>query len=150
MHHLTPAAVEMDAFQVLDKAEISAATDKAMAIAEQAGMDIYFDFNPAFGKSFNTRPHRTYHADLLQQALVRDFPGICFMAATYVRVDPKGFVYPCCVPSRKLRMGNINRASFRSIWNGRAYQKLRKSMLAGRPPKPCRTCKHLRRGMWEA
>lgn len=70
------------------------------------------------------------------------------MAATYVKIDPDGFVYPCCVGDRRLKMGNINRNSFAEIWNGRSYQKLRKSMFTGRYFRVCKSCKHLQRGFW--
>jgi radical SAM protein with 4Fe4S-binding SPASM domain len=71
------------------------------------------------------------------------------MAATYVKIDPDGLVYPCCASGGKLRLGNIKETPFPEIWNGEAYRELRDAMNTGNYPAPCRDCKHLRRGEWE-
>jgi len=47
-------------------------------------------------------------------------------------IHPDGVVTPCCIDSaRELVMGNINQSSATEIWQGDAYQQLRKQHSAG-------------------
>ncbi|MBU0754097.1 MAG: SPASM domain-containing protein [Planctomycetes bacterium] len=146
LHHSTRAAAKLDPFRTMDPGEISEIKEQAVLAAEAAGLDIHFDFDPPFVKKFNTRVFRTFYADRLNQALLQ-FPHFCHMAATYIKINSNGSVYPCCVGNRSLKMGNLNRNSFAEIWNGRPYRKLRNSMFTGKYPRICRNCKHLQRGL---
>jgi radical SAM protein with 4Fe4S-binding SPASM domain len=53
-------------------------------------------------------------------------------------VEPDGETRPCCYPSPVY--GNLFESSFEEIWNGRAAQQLRQSMIENRPPEQCRNC----------
>jgi MoaA/NifB/PqqE/SkfB family radical SAM enzyme len=66
----------------------------------------------------------------------------CHQPWTTTMIHEDGDVVPCCVTDSI--MGNLGRDSFRSIWNGPAYVKLRMDMLrhgrGGPPPRACRGC----------
>ncbi len=47
-------------------------------------------------------------------------------------------VMACCVPGTK--MGNLSEQSLEEIWNGPAYQKLRRTVNSTRPPNICNSC----------
>ncbi|MDE8348498.1 MAG: radical SAM protein [Acidocella sp.] len=49
-----------------------------------------------------------------------------------------GDIAACCVPG--LVMGNVNETSLEEIWNGPAYQELRRTVNSSTPPPSCATC----------
>ncbi len=49
-----------------------------------------------------------------------------------------GRVRPCCVMEDN--MGNLLEKTFTEIWNGKAYQSLRRRILEGEQPEQCRNC----------
>jgi MoaA/NifB/PqqE/SkfB family radical SAM enzyme len=49
-----------------------------------------------------------------------------------------GTVFPCCVMGEKL--GDMNKQSWEEIWNGSAYQNLRRTIHSWNPTSVCRTC----------
>jgi len=51
-----------------------------------------------------------------------------------------GSVSPCCNPNFRSSMGNVNENGFKAVWNGPAYQKLRRSLRSGTADPACRTC----------
>lgn len=55
-----------------------------------------------------------------------------------VSINEKGDVMPCCISDEK--MGNLMEASFEKIWNGKKYQKLRKTVNSSNPISFCRHC----------
>lgn len=67
-------------------------------------------------------------------------PAPCYLPWTSVNILENGDVLPCCVAGSSLIMGNLKRNSFREIWNGPAYQKLRKTVNSKRPHPTCATC----------
>jgi radical SAM protein with 4Fe4S-binding SPASM domain len=54
-------------------------------------------------------------------------------------ISHNGDVAPCCTPSRP-NAGNIKENSFRTIWNGKIYQELRKGIREGKPFECCKNC----------
>lgn len=62
----------------------------------------------------------------------------CMHPWTSVSVNEKGEVTPCC--NAYMVMGDLNDASFDSIWNGRKYRRLRGTVNSDKPPVNCRTC----------
>ncbi|MDX9754075.1 MAG: SPASM domain-containing protein, partial [bacterium] len=56
-------------------------------------------------------------------------------------ITPIGYVHPCCHPDahRMLDMGHLHDLSFKQIWYGRAYQRLREGH-DGVIPAPCDNC----------
>lgn len=150
IYHHTPKAVRLDAFQVLKENEITAAMNGAILAAERSGLDIHFEFDQPVSRMFNKRCFRKLFTNDLQSAISRRYPGVCFMAASYVKVEPDGNVRPCCVAGPSLNMGNLNTDSFESIWNGKAYQKFREAWFTGRYPEPCEDCKYRIEAVWQA
>lgn len=148
MHPLTPQAVEMDAFRVMEPAAIERVMNAAIRAAEEEGIDIHFAFDPPQVRNFNRRQRRRLLADEPISFIPRCFPRFCYMAATYMHVEADGSVYPCCVPHPAIYMGNLTEAPLEAVWNGPRYRRLRRAMFAGRYPAPCRSCIHLKRGRW--
>jgi radical SAM protein with 4Fe4S-binding SPASM domain len=72
--------------------------------------------------------------------LHRQFGHFCLHAATYVKVDPDGTVFPCCRAPEELKMGNVNQSSLAEIWNGPEYRELRRRMQSGDLHECCRNC----------
>jgi len=62
----------------------------------------------------------------------------CYHPWTSVSINEKGDVMPCCISDEK--MGNLMEASFEKIWNGKKYQKLRKTVNSSNPISFCRHC----------
>lgn len=62
----------------------------------------------------------------------------CFFPWDRAVITTEGDVLPCCAAPRPL--GNLNEQSFEEIWHGKAYSKLRRSLLDGTLPLMCRTC----------
>jgi radical SAM protein with 4Fe4S-binding SPASM domain len=59
-----------------------------------------------------------------------------FRSAT---VTWNGYVQACCFADRLL-MGNLRQESFKNIWNGTAYRKLRKFFMKKKVPGECHRC----------
>ena len=51
-----------------------------------------------------------------------------------------GDVLPCCVAGGDLIMGNLKRNPFEEIWNGPAYQRLRRTVNSAHPHPVCKAC----------
>lgn len=79
--------------------------------------------------------------DPLLQKMELYLPGYCHQAATRVKVETDGRLYPCCVGTNGLlEMGSLRTQSFEEIWNGKAWQDLRRGMLCHDVPLACRDC----------
>lgn len=56
-------------------------------------------------------------------------------------VDYNGDIYPCCTFYNKyFCLGNLNEVSLLEAWNGSKIKLLRKNILDGNMPMPCRNC----------
>jgi radical SAM protein with 4Fe4S-binding SPASM domain len=64
----------------------------------------------------------------------------CYLPWTSVNVLENGDVLPCCVAGGSLIMGNLKKNSFEAIWNGPAYQRLRKTVNSDKPHPDCAAC----------
>jgi radical SAM protein with 4Fe4S-binding SPASM domain len=64
----------------------------------------------------------------------------CYLPWTSVNVHENGDVLPCCVADSSLTMGSLKKNSFEEIWNGRAYQRLRRTVNSDKPPRTCAIC----------
>ena len=65
-------------------------------------------------------------------------PSSCRKPWSSVFIEPDGEVRPCCYQSPVL--GNIHTEDFEDIWNGERAQALRREMVSGDLPQPCRDC----------
>ncbi|MBN1867086.1 radical SAM protein [Candidatus Sumerlaeota bacterium] len=63
----------------------------------------------------------------------------CFLPWREVFVDVHGNVHACCFgPAESL--GNLKEKSFREIWNGEPFRRLRRTVNSPCPPEYCRIC----------
>jgi len=62
----------------------------------------------------------------------------CYHPWQSVSINERGDVMPCCATSAV--MGNLMRSTFSAIWNGRKYEKLRRTVNSPRPLIFCRDC----------
>lgn len=62
----------------------------------------------------------------------------CYQPWQRCSINELGVVRACCVHWKA--MGNLNRGSFRSIWNGRRYRRLRRTVNT-RPDRICLSCR---------
>ena len=79
----------------------------------------------------------------MMEHIKREHPHFCYMSSMYLKIEPDGRVFPCCVAPEELTMGNINESSVEEIWNGPAYRELRRRMHARDYPAACLACDHL-------
>jgi radical SAM protein with 4Fe4S-binding SPASM domain len=68
---------------------------------------------------------------------------LCGQPFSQIYIERTGVVRPCCIGSHNL--GNLMEQSVEEIWNGPAYQELRRQMLEGIVPEPCAKCVRLGR-----
>jgi len=64
----------------------------------------------------------------------------CYAPWTHSLIDFNGLVYVCCMTREQIQpLGDINKQSFKEIWEGAAYRQIRLNM---HPPglKPCQRC----------
>jgi radical SAM protein with 4Fe4S-binding SPASM domain len=62
----------------------------------------------------------------------------CYHPWTSISVNEKGDIFPCCITY--VKMGNLRHNSFTEIWNGKRYQKFRKTVNSLAPKEMCRNC----------
>lgn len=60
-------------------------------------------------------------------------------------IDPDGNATPCC-QWKGPALGNVNRDGFQDVWNGAAYQQLRRDWISGDLNEYCRNCSALMEG----
>ncbi len=60
-------------------------------------------------------------------------------------IDSSGRVTPCCwLPDGDIMtLGDLRKESFRDVWFGPAYEKLRRQHITGHPPDVCKNCQKL-------
>jgi radical SAM protein with 4Fe4S-binding SPASM domain len=64
----------------------------------------------------------------------------CYAPWTHALVTPRGRVYACCMARSERPLGDLQRASFRQIWEGATYQALRRTMCDVVPYAICHHC----------
>jgi len=84
------------------------------------------------------RPFRIDDSQEKPDARERKLAKPCYHPWRSFSINERGDVMPCCATS--VVMGNLERSSFSEIWNGRKYQKLRKTVNSSRPLVFCRDC----------
>ena len=127
--------------------EMLAIRDRALASANEHGVDLYLGLVPPFNGEVRCRPMQieskapmAAFREVYMESFQKIYPGFCGMAMNYLKVTPEGDVFPCCRAPDVLKMGRIQDASFEAIWNGPAYRKFRHRMFDGDYPEVCRTC----------
>ena len=116
-HYLTifkPEHIKISCFFL--KETTSTMFNEAIERAEKYNMQLVLP--PRFGTRENAEPCRDPWDHLL--------------------VDALGNILPCCYPNEPI--GNLNNNDFMSIWNGKEYLSLRKSLIEKKPHKRCMNC----------
>jgi len=68
-------------------------------------------------------------------------PTFCTVPWVHLAFEPDGKVIPCCMTSETgYTAGDVNTMTLEEIWNSDNMKLLRKQMLEGVQPKPCRKC----------
>lgn len=139
---LTPAYEDL---KVDFDAALRERLDAAVIAAEEAKIDLAFELPGSFQALHRFRPPqmRMHGADVLRlfhDHLFLQHPGFCPQAATYLRIDPAGNVYPCCRSGKALWMGNVLERSFDAIWNDAPFRALREELFEGQPNATCAPC----------
>ena len=139
---------DQNVFAAFSPQEIEAHLDRACQRARERGMLFHVDIDEPYRRS--VVPHepvvRGITGDVLSvmlEEIKERFPHFCWFAATYVKIEPNGKVFPCCRGPRELEMGNVNEQSLEQIWNSEKYRAFRARMHARDYPEVCRTCDHL-------
>ncbi|MEW6170008.1 MAG: radical SAM protein [Candidatus Omnitrophota bacterium] len=99
-------------------------------LIDKYGLDTY-DFPPLFS---NKSESITKDVSSLSEPICRFLWSSSF-------IELNGDVFPCCAPNRRgLLMGNVAKQTFKEIWNGQCYQKLRESFKKGDLFVSCQNC----------
>ena len=125
--------------------ELVACRDEAAAQAASSGIALKFEMPPPLGMDSPGAPPalRLIYPELIYRLhgeILRQNGHFCHQAASYMKVDTDGTVYPCCRAPAELRMGNAHEQSLGEIWNGPKYRDLRRRFHSGDLPAPCRGC----------
>lgn len=125
--------------------EICSILDKAGERAMERKVIFWVDGQAPYRRQFSpVAPFmRGVTADVqnrLSEYIREEFPQMCYMAATYMKIEPDGDVFPCCRGPKDLKMGNFNESTIEEIWNGPAYRELRRRMMDKDYPDVCKTC----------
>lgn len=105
--------------------------EEAASVAEQSGIKLRLPkpFHINKMNEFNERPHNTTGTGSFKK---------CYHPWTSISVNEKGDVFPCCITY--VKMGNLRHNSFAEIWNGKRYQRFRKTVNSLAPKEMCRNC----------
>ena len=141
----TPACADLQVLAHLREAELRSCLDQAFATAAEENVDLAVLLPEPFGRVQQVRETtlRMNGPDILSLfhgRLFAQYPSFCSQAATYLRIDPRGNVYPCCRSGRELLMGNLRTERFEDLWNGPSYQRLRSEHHTGELQEVCARC----------
>ena len=135
-----PELKEWDAFGNVPDEEIGAQVERAIEAARRCKINLHVGLGKPRVYQFGRKGFKIFKLDYLPEETIRRYPRICYQSAMYLKVEPDGSVFPCCVAPRELNMGNLKEKPFEEIWNGRKYQQLRQEMFTGKYRKVCREC----------
>lgn len=144
----SPECEELDMFRAFSEAEIQAHLDAACERAQARGMNFEVYFDAPYRRQIVAQAPRIrgvvpdIYVEMIETVRKR-YPHYCYMAATYMKIEPSGDVFPCCRGPRDLRMGNTGEQSVEEIWNGPKYRAFRQQMMNRDYPEVCRGCDHL-------
>jgi len=90
---------------------------------------------------------RTRLADTARRWLRPRNGTYCHVVWESVVINPGGDLFPCYCWGSEPPMGNLQKQTFREIWQTERYQRLRDELCGRFPLRPCcRDCSHLGRG----
>src|SRR5262245_21718905 len=140
-----PGAAALDPFADPGEAQVGRALAAMLERARARRLNVGLIMREPFagGFHFEVPPVPDTSAGVLEEArekIRRDHPGFCDQAMMYLKVNPDGESYPCCKAPRELRLGNVFEVGLDGVWNSTVAQDMRRRMLSGDYPEPCRDC----------
>ena len=134
------ALKEWDAFGNVPDDEIRAQVDRAVEAAKRCRINLHVGLGTPRVHQYGKKDFKLFKLNYLPEEIIRRYPSVCYQSAMYLKVEPDGSVFPCCVAPPELNMGSLKEKSFEEIWNGRKYQQLRREMFTGKYRRVCREC----------
>ena len=64
----------------------------------------------------------------------------CMLPWQHIHAFPDGRAYPCCFSLDKYPVGDLNKDSMETVFNGTDMKQMRLNMLANKPSKQCGKC----------
>lgn len=130
---------------VVPERDLLAIRDAAVEAAVRGGIGLTVGMPPPLRARVDPPPSipRVIHTELAHRMhgeIFRIHGHFCHHAATYVKVDTEGRVFPCCRAPAELLMGDLRHQSLADVWNGGPWRNLRRRMHSGDLPAPCRDC----------
>jgi radical SAM protein with 4Fe4S-binding SPASM domain len=77
---------------------------------------------------------------LRQKELLIDSNTFCMMPWLHLHAFPDGRAYPCCFGLDKYPVGNLNKDSMETVFNGEDMRQMRLNMLNNKTSKQCSKC----------
>ena len=75
-----------------------------------------------------------------QRELLIDSDTFCMMPWLHLHAFPDGRAYPCCFAIDEYPVGNLNKDSMETVFNGKDMNQLRQNMLSNKSSKNCTKC----------
>jgi len=75
-----------------------------------------------------------------QKELLIDSNTFCMMPWLHLHAFPDGRAYPCCFGLDKYPVGDLNRDSMETVFNGEDMRQMRLNMLSNKPSRQCTKC----------
>ena len=75
-----------------------------------------------------------------QKELLIDSDTFCMMPLLHLHAFPDGRAYPCCFALDKYPVGNLNKDSMETVFNGTDMKQMRSNMLSNKKSKQCAKC----------
>lgn len=75
-----------------------------------------------------------------QRELLIDSDTFCMMPWLHLHAFPDGRAYPCCFAIDDYPVGNLNKDSMETVFNGKDMKQLRQNMLSNKSSKNCTKC----------
>jgi radical SAM protein with 4Fe4S-binding SPASM domain len=75
-----------------------------------------------------------------QKELLIDSDTFCMMPWLHLHAFPDGRAYPCCFALDRYPVGDLNKDSMETVFNGEDMRQMRLNMLNNKPSKQCSKC----------
>jgi radical SAM protein with 4Fe4S-binding SPASM domain len=75
-----------------------------------------------------------------EKELLLDSESFCMMPWLHIHAFPDGRAYPCCFALDKYPVGDLNKDSMETVFNGKDMRQIRQNMLSNKKSKHCTKC----------
>ena len=89
-----------------------------------------------------TEPEKLQIKDMTpkEKELLLDSESFCMMPWLHIHAFPDGRAYPCCFALDKYPVGDLNKDSMETVFNGKDTRQIRQNMLSNKKSKHCTKC----------